>query len=118
MTNQPFKPGRPTTKALNQLLSVLVGRDIAIATNDLADDPWARIHAAMDRVSDEISEALATGNAKAMLQVQRKNQSLSSLQTLAYRLRECMDPDLFEEAETEEIRQQEALEEIKRRLKS
>jgi hypothetical protein len=29
-----------------------------------------------------------------------------------------MDPDLFEEAETEEIRQQEALEEIKRRLKS
>ena len=115
MTNQPFKPGRPTTKALNQLISVLAGRDIAIATNDLAGEPWARLHAAMDKVSDEINEALNSGNSKAMLQVQRKNQSLASLQILAWRLMECMDPDLFEEAETEEQRQQEALEELKRK---
>ena len=114
MANQPFKPGRPTTKALNQLISVLAGRDIAIATNDLAGEPWRRLHAVMDKVTDETTEALEGGNAKAMLQVQRKNQSLTSLQILAWRLMECMDPDLFEEAETEEQRRQEALEEVKR----
>lgn len=81
------------TKSLNQLASVLAGRDLAIATNDLADDPFARIDAMAERSNTELLAAAQSGDSRALNQCQRKTQSLTSLATLAHVIRTGTDWD-------------------------
>lgn len=81
------------SKALNQLASVLGGRDLAVATNDLSSDPFARIQAIASAATQDLVEAAASGDSKALSQAQRKTQSLVSLATLAEVIRQGMDWD-------------------------
>ncbi len=69
--------------ALNQLASVLAGREMAIATNDLADQPIARIESMIDSAQSDLMTAGQLGDTKLLGQSQRKLQSLISLLTLA-----------------------------------
>jgi hypothetical protein len=70
-------------KALNQLLSLVAGRDGAIATNSMADDPLGRISHLISLASRELTEAATSGNSRDMKQAQRKLESLGSLRLLA-----------------------------------
>ena len=70
-------------RALNQLASVLAGRDLAVATNDLQDTPHLRIDAMLQKASADLVEAAQAGDSKALNQATRKTQSLTSLMTLA-----------------------------------
>lgn len=74
---------RPETlKAFNQLVSVLAGRDLAIKTNDLADDPEARITQCIAGAAQEVTNGAMSGDQKVLKQGQRKLESLSSLKAL------------------------------------
>lgn len=83
--NQPDLDLTPqgVTKALNQLASVLAGRELAVATNDLADQPIARIEAMIESAQADLMTAGQAGDTKLLGQSQRKLQSLISLLTLA-----------------------------------
>ena len=73
-------------KALNQLISLVAGKEIAIATNDEAERPAYRIGECLLLAAKELAEAAATGDGKAMKQGQRKLESMSSLKLLADRI--------------------------------
>tara|TARA_R100000951_G_C2606065_1_gene169690 strand:- start:309 stop:797 length:489 start_codon:yes stop_codon:yes gene_type:complete len=69
--------------ALNQLISLVSGRDIAIATNDLADRPVYRIGECYLQATEELTRAAQANDTKAMKQCQRKMESMNSLKVLA-----------------------------------
>ena len=71
------------SKALNQLASVLVGRERAIETNELERDPFARIEKLKLLVDEDFKQANAVGDQKILKQVERTMISLSSLMVLA-----------------------------------
>ena len=82
-------------RAVNQLLSLIVGRDAAIATAELKHNPKARLAKVLELALLEYQVAggaavPAEERAKAIRQVQRKLDSLESLRTLV---------DLIEEVE-------------------
>ena len=72
-----------TFRALNQLASLVVGRDRAIETNDLESDPIARIKKLKLLVDQDFRQANELGDTKTLKQVERTMASLQSLLTLA-----------------------------------
>ena len=78
-------------KSVNQLSSLVVGRTMALETNDLADDPLQRIEELIKLATAEISTAAIEGDNKLMKQGQRKLESLSSLKTISEALYEFLD---------------------------
>jgi hypothetical protein len=72
-----------TFKALNQLASLVVGRDRAVETNDLENDPIQRIKRLKTLVDSEFQQANELGDSKALKQVERTMASLQSLLVLA-----------------------------------
>ena len=72
-----------TFRALNQLASLVVGRDRAIETNDLETDPIARIKKLKLLVDQDFRQANELGDTKTLKQVERTMASLQSLLTLA-----------------------------------
>jgi hypothetical protein len=72
-----------TYRALNQLASLVVGRDRAILTHDLENDPIARIKKLKLLVDQDFRQANELGDTKTIKQVERTMASLQSLLTLA-----------------------------------
>ncbi len=72
-----------TFRALNQLSSLVVGRDRAVETNDLESDPIARIKKLKLLVDQDFRQANELGDTKTLKQVERTMASLQSLLTLA-----------------------------------
>ena len=68
-------------RALNQLLSAVVGRKFAVQTNKYQDDPAKRIEECHYLVINEFTEAV--GDPKWTRRVQMKMDSIQSLTTLA-----------------------------------
>ena len=85
MRNQPtmMTPKYDVQLALDQLISLVAGREAAIKTNDLAGQPVERIREITNVIADELMSATQTGDMKALKQCERKVQSLTSLKTLA-----------------------------------
>lgn len=80
-------------RSCNQLLSVIVGRNSARDTDNLKDDPSARVQACFTLASEELQTAiqkLATDPDAGRLvkQCQRKMDSLASLQVFANLIKE------------------------------
>ena len=72
-----------TFRALNQLASLVVGRDRAIETNDLETDPIARIKKLKLLVDQDFRQANELADTRTVKQVERTMASLQSLLTLA-----------------------------------
>ena len=72
-----------TFKALNQLASLVVGRDRAIETNDLENDPIQRIRKLKGLLDSDFQQANELGDNKTLKQVERTMASLQSLLVLA-----------------------------------
>lgn len=72
-----------TFKALNQLASVVVGRDRAIETNNLESDPIARIKRLKELVDQDFRQANEIKDARTLKQIERTMSSLQSLLVLA-----------------------------------
>ena len=72
-----------TYRALNQLSSLVVGRDRAVETNDLENDPIARIKKLKELVDADFRQANELGDTRTIKQVERTMASLQSLLTLA-----------------------------------
>jgi hypothetical protein len=70
-------------KSLNQLASVVVGRDRAIETNDLEQDPIARIKKLKLLVDADFRQANELKDARTLKSIERTMSSLQSLLTLA-----------------------------------
>jgi hypothetical protein len=70
-------------RALNQLSSLVVGRDRALETNNLESDPIARIKKLKLLVDQDFRQANELGDTKRLKQVERSMASLQSLLTLA-----------------------------------
>lgn len=70
-------------RALNQLSSLVVGRDRALETNNLENDPIARIKKLKLLVDQDFRQANELGDTKTLKQVERTMASLQSLLTLA-----------------------------------
>ena len=76
-------PSQPAMNALNQLISLVSGRDIAIATNDLANEPDYRLGECFLLATKELNRAVLSNDMKALKQCQRKLESLNSLRVLS-----------------------------------
>ena len=72
-----------TFRALNQLASLVVGRDRAIETNDLESDPIARIRKLKELIDQDFRQANQIGDSKTLKQIERTMASLQSLLVLA-----------------------------------
>jgi hypothetical protein len=72
-----------TFRALNQLASLVVGRERALETNNLETDPIARIKKLKLLVDQDFRQANELGDTKTLKQVERTMASLQSLLTLA-----------------------------------
>jgi hypothetical protein len=72
-----------TFKALNQLASLVVGRDRSIETNDLENDPIQRIRKLKALVDEDFRQSNELGDNKTLKQVERTMASLQSLLVLA-----------------------------------
>jgi hypothetical protein len=72
-----------TFKALNQLASLVVGRDRSIETNDLENDPIQRIRKLKELVDEDFRQSNELGDSKTLKQVERTMASLQSLLVLA-----------------------------------
>jgi hypothetical protein len=72
-----------TFKALNQLASLVVGRDRSIETNDLENDPIQRIRKLKALVDEDFRQSNELGDSKTLKQVERTMASLQSLLVLA-----------------------------------
>ena len=72
-----------TYRALNQLASLVVGRDRAVETNDLENDPIARIKKLKMLLDDDFRAANQIGDSKTLKQIERTMASLQSLLVLA-----------------------------------
>ena len=90
--NKELVKEEEATRALNQLLSIIVGRRFAMQTDQYKDTPMKRIDECHHLVIKEFSEAV--GDPRRTVQVQRKMESLQSLTTLA-RLAGEVDFDLI-----------------------
>ena len=93
--NQPttMTPKQDVLKALNQLTSLVAGRESAINTNHLAEDPVARVTEITTKTAEDLIKATTSGDNKALKQAQRKLESLSSLRTLAFCLMQEVEWD-------------------------
>ena len=93
--NQPttMTPKEDVLKALNQLTSLVAGRESAIATNHLDGDPEGRVTEITNLTAQELVKASTSGDTKALKQAQRKLESLTNLKTLATVLQEEVDWD-------------------------
>jgi hypothetical protein len=72
-----------TYRALNQLSSLVVGRDRAVETNDLENDPIARVRRLKELVDQDFRQANEIGDSKTLKQIERTMASLQSLLVLA-----------------------------------
>ena len=72
-----------TYRALNQLASLVVGRDRAIQSNDLENDPIARIRKLKELIDQDFRQANQIGDSKTIKQIERTMASLQSLLVLA-----------------------------------
>lgn len=72
-----------TYRALNQLASLVVGRERALESNNLENDPIARIKKLKLLVDQDFRQANELGDTKTIKQVERTMASLQSLLTLA-----------------------------------
>ena len=72
-----------TYRALNQLASLVVGRDRAVDTNDLENDPIARVRKLKELVDQDFRQANEIGDTKTLKQIERTMASLQSLLVLA-----------------------------------
>ncbi len=72
-----------TYRALNQLASLVVGRDRAVDTNDLESDPIARVRKLKALVDTDFRQANEIGDSKTLKQIERTMASLQSLLVLA-----------------------------------
>jgi hypothetical protein len=72
-----------TYRALNQLASLVVGRERALESNNLENDPIARIKKLKLLVDQDFRQANELGDTKTLKQVERTMASLQSLLTLA-----------------------------------
>ena len=72
-----------TFKALNQLASLVVGRDRSLETNDLENDPIQRIRKLKALVDEDFRQSNELGDLKTLKQVERTMASLQSLLVLA-----------------------------------
>ena len=72
-----------TYRALNQLASLVVGRDRAVETNDLESDPMARVRKLKELVDQDFRQANEIGDTKTLKQIERTMASLQSLLVLA-----------------------------------
>ncbi len=72
-----------TYRALNQLASLVVGRDRAVDTNDLESDPIARVRRLKELVDQDFRQANEIGDSKTLKQIERTMASLQSLLVLA-----------------------------------
>jgi hypothetical protein len=72
-----------TFRALNQLASLVVGRERALQTNDLENDPIARIKKLKMLLDDDFRAANQIGDSKSLKQIERSMASLQSLLVLA-----------------------------------
>lgn len=72
-----------TFRALNQLASLIVGRERAILTNDLENNPIARIKKLKMLLDDDFRAANQIGDSKSLKQIERSMASLQSLLVLA-----------------------------------
>jgi hypothetical protein len=72
-----------TFRALNQLASLVVGRERAILSNDLENDPIARIKKLKMLLDDDFRAANQIGDSKTLKQIERTMASLQSLLVLA-----------------------------------
>jgi hypothetical protein len=79
-----------TYRALNQLASLVVGRDRAVETNDLENDPIARVRKLKDLVDADFRQANEIGDTKTLKQIERTMASLQSLLVLAELAEEVM----------------------------
>lgn len=70
-------------KALNQLSTLVVGRDRAIETNHLETDPVARIQKLKELVDEDFRQSVALEDTKNLKQIERTMSSLQSLMVLA-----------------------------------
>jgi hypothetical protein len=84
-------PKHEIQAALDQLISLVAGREAAIRTNDLAGDPVGRIREVTNVISEELIGSTQSGDIKAIKQCQRKVTSLTSLKTLATCLMDEVD---------------------------
>ena len=93
--NQPttMTPKYKVQEALDQLISLVAGREAAIRTNELAGDPVGRIREVTNVISEELVTSAQSGDTKAIKQCQRKVESLTSLKTLATCLMEEVEWD-------------------------
>lgn len=71
------------TKALNQLASLIAGREAALVTNNLAHDPIGRLEVLCAIVTNDLQQAAAAGNQSDLKGAVRKLESLGSLRVLA-----------------------------------
>ena len=72
-----------TYRALNQLASLVVGRDRAVETNDLENDPIGRVRKLKELVDQDFRQANDIGDTKTLKQIERTMASLQSLLVLA-----------------------------------
>ena len=72
-----------TFRALNQLASLVVGRERAIETNDLEADPITRIRKLKELIDQDFRQANQIGDSKTLKQIERTMASLQSLLVLA-----------------------------------
>jgi hypothetical protein len=72
-----------TYRALNQLASLVVGRDRAVDTNALENDPIARIKRLKELIDQDFRQANQIGDTKTIKQIERTMASLQSLLVLA-----------------------------------
>jgi hypothetical protein len=72
-----------TFRALNQLASLVVGRERAIETNDLEADPIGRIRKLKELIDQDFRQANQIGDLKTLKQIERTMASLQSLLVLA-----------------------------------
>jgi hypothetical protein len=72
-----------TFRALNQLASLVVGRERALQTNDLENDPIARVRRLKELVDQDFRQANEIGDMKSLKQIERTMASLQSLLVLA-----------------------------------
>jgi hypothetical protein len=70
-------------RALNQLASLVVGRERAIETKDLEADPIARIRKLKELIDQDFRQANQIGDSKTLKQIERTMASLQSLLVLA-----------------------------------
>ena len=94
--NKQLVKEEEATRALNQLLSIIVGRRFAMQTDKYKDSPIKRIDQCHHLIIKEFEEAV--GDPRRLVQVQRKMDSLQSLTTLAKLAEEVDFSELLDES--------------------